>query len=464
MRSRSKGAPVSTDDGEIRQRLENLGAALGDTRLPGPDAARRRARQRSRRQAGGAVLGAVAAVAVGAIAIGGLPTLNTAPPIDPAETPTDGPTDDSTGGPTDSLLLTVDDLEESSGADELVGWSTAEVGAEPSYDCAPWIGDADHVVQRSFITPWDGRLDQIVEISTPERAEARFDEVTDSVVSCVEQAQEAAQEEFRLDEVWAIDGIGDGAWIARYWTPPWTDEGAMLVVVSIVQVGDTVTTLAEGGMAMDANLPPSHDLVRLAGERLCAASGRACSAEPAAQRVHPAPFPDQPGWLTVQDIEETSGIEGLTEGGEVQDTDGSYGFACIEVDAAADGAASVERRMYFDPVWEIGESLDQAIARFPSVSAAEDHFDRIAEEAAECGDGMSTESTGEVAGPGFRGESWRSTSEEFGTAFAFGAVVNGSAVTVLTFPAPEGFGGQDMDADQLGALLTRAGERLADLQ
>src|SRR5690606_36015145 len=113
-RSRSKGAPMSTEHGDIRRRLEDLGAALGDLQLPGPDAARRRARQRSRRQAGGAVLGAVAAVAVGVISVGGLPAANTAPPA-PAESPTGEPTIE----PSDErLVLSVDDVEAGTGDGE----------------------------------------------------------------------------------------------------------------------------------------------------------------------------------------------------------------------------------------------------------------------------------------------------------------------------------------------------------
>jgi PknH-like extracellular domain len=444
---------MSTDPMDIRRRLESLGSALGDTQLPGPDAARGRARQRSRRQAGGAVLGAVAAVAVGAIVIGGLPTLDTAPldPADPAETPT---------SESDPLVLTVDDLEASGG--DLVGWTATEPNPEPSFECAPGIGDADHVVQRSFVTSDGSRLDQIVEISTPDRAQARFDDVTESVAACVEAAVEATPDDYDLDQIWEIHGIGEDGWVARYSAPPRVDDGATLVTVSVALVGDTVTTVTQGGWAMDANAPPSDNLVRLAAERLCAASGRTCDGEPEAQRIHPPAVSDLAGWLTVEDVVQSSGIDSITDGGEIVDAEGTYGFACIEVNAAADGATSVERRSYFDPTLETVSVIDQAIAVFPSAAAAEDHFDRVAAEAGACADGPPTTVTGEVSGPGYRGISWRSTDEEFGTAFVFGAVVSGSAVSVLTFAVGSG-DDPDLDADQFGSLLSRAGERLAEL-
>src|SRR5690606_25665421 len=318
-----------------------------------------------------------------------------------------------TGEPTiepsdERLVLSVDDVEAGTGDGEPIGWREIDSAPEPSFECVPPIGDADHVIRRSFVPPDDGRLDQVVEISTPERAQARFDTITDAIRACVADAEAAGVADFQLDQVWTIEGVGDAAWIARYWAPPRVDDSLTLVTVSVALVGDTVTTIVQGGLAMDANLPPSDNLARLAAERLCAASGRDCAAEPDAQRLYPEPTPELSGWLTVADVVQLTRFDEITDVGELVDDEGTYGFACLEVDATAAGASWVRRRSYYDPLFVSDAVVDQAVARFPSATAAEAHFDRIAGDASDCDGGPpATVATGEVSGPGLRGATWR---------------------------------------------------------
>jgi hypothetical protein len=448
---------MSTEWGDLERRLRGLGSDIGGAPLPGPDAARHRARQRTRRQVAGAAVG-IAAAALGVIALGGLGPLSISQP-EPADTPT--PTPSPTGDlvePGGELALTVEDLEASSGADEPVGWRQATNPPKP-FACAPTPGDADRVIERWFETPEGGYLHQVIEISTPDRAQQRFDDLTAEITSCVQ----AGGEEFVLDQVWTIDEIGDRAWIARYWAPPRTEELATLVTISMAQVGDSLTTVSQGGLAMDANGPPDDNVASIAATRLCEATGGQCEFAGQPQRIFPEAQPDVPGWLTVDDVVAATGFDHITEGSGVADAGGDWGFACLTNNPVANGAGSVEVRTYSDPTWQTDAPVSQSIAVFPSDQQAQDHFEALVGDANACDQGDTVEEIGQVSGDGYVGVAWRSTNEEFGTSFVFGVVVNGPAVSFVSFAEDE-FLDLHLGADQAAELLDRAGQRLAGRQ
>ena len=449
---------MSTDNGDIHRRLEALGAALGDSRLPGPDAARRRARQRSRRQAGGAVLGAVAAVAVGAIAIGGLPTLDVAP-VPPAETPTGEPTTEPPAG--DSLLLTVDDLEASSGADVPVGWTAAEAPAAPSIACAPSADDAaDLLLRRSFTTPDDGLLDQFIETWTAEEAQARFNDIITEVVDCVEERNADNPDDNWMNVIWTVDGIGDDTWQADFAVEPRVGEQLTIVTITVIRTGDAITVLTQAGLGMHGHEvgPLPYEVAGVAATRLCAPAGDQCVTDPAPSRIYPPleSGDDEPGWLTVNDIASAAPFfGGVSTAGEVMGAEGIH--TCFD-DPLAAGAESFVLRSYTDPNDTSAElALYQYVATFGSNEQAEAYYAGVPKTNADC----AVEVIAEANGTGYEGTAWIS-SDEFVT-FHLGAVINGSAVSFILTTEPPGATG-DITPEQMQALLERVGVRLADLQ
>jgi len=454
-------------DSDLRRRLEGLGSDIGRAGLPGPAAARRRARQRARNQAVGAVLGAAVLVGGAVIAVA-QPTLLTAP--DPADQPSESvrppvasPT--PTPLPTDatlpnSVLLTVADIEPDG---EPIGWAETEPPAQ-GWPCVPPAPDSGRALQRHFENPEGGRIQQVVESTgTVEQAEARFAEIHDELITCVEDGT-AAGDDFRLDQVWSVTGVGDEALLVRYWAPlreePPLEGQLLLVSVSIARTGNAVTTVARGGAAMDANFPDTTDDAEAAITRLCVETGGACVTDPDQEQVYPEPAGDVPGWLTVADVSDAIGVDRITAASEVRVApDGTFGFVCFRTDARAAGATSIESRTYHDP-FDPGMGVDESIARFPSGSAARAYYDTLMAEGDSCSaePSLDVQNTGTVTGDGgLAGTTWRSTVAETESVFVYGVVVNRSAVayvsTNLDPPA---------DDDELATLLRRAGERLGE--
>jgi len=459
-------------DSDLRRRLEGLGSDAGRANLPGPAAARQRARRRARNQAVGAVLGAAVVVGGAVIAVA-QPTLLTAP--DPADQPSgtaSPPVDSLTPTPVptadaslpDSVLLTVPDIEpdgESFGWSAF-GWSETDPPAQ-AWPCVPAVPDSGRALQRNFENPEGGRIQHVVEpTDTVEQAEARFDEILDALTACVEDGT-AAGEDFRLDQVWSVTGVGDEAVLVRYWAPLREEpprEGLLLLVsMSIARTGDAVTSVARGGVAMDANLPDTTDDVEAAVTRLCAETGGPCSTDPGQEQVYPEPAGDVAGWLTAADVSSATGVDRISAASEVVIAPaGTFGFVCFRTDARAAGATSIESRTYHDP-FDPGTGVDESIARFPSGSAARAYYDTLTAEGDSCSaePSLVVQNTGAVAGDGgLAGTTWRSTVAETDSVFVYGVVVNGSTV---------GYVSTNLDStadDELATLLRLAGERLGE--
>ncbi|MGH8840858.1 MAG: hypothetical protein ACRDVO_16605 [Jiangellaceae bacterium] len=451
-------------DSDLRRRLEGLGSDAGRANLPGPAAARQRARRRARNQAVGAVLGAAVVVGGAVIAVA-QPTLLTAP--DPATSP--GETVTSSPGPTPSpspsspdvptlptsVLLQLSDIEPEG---EPIGW--AEWPGE-AWPCTPVAATSDRILQRMFVNPEAGRIEHIVEATASGQAPSRFAEIRDDLISCVESGA-ASGAEFRLDEIWVVTGVGDEAVLLRYWAPlregP-PGESQLIVSVSIARSGDAVTTVTRGGFAQDANVPDTSEDAQAAVTRLCAATGGACVTDPDQQRTYPEPAADLPGWLTVADVVEATGEDRISAAGEVLTDATGFPFVCFQTDPGATGATSVESRTFYDALDPTAISVDEYVARFPSGSAARAYYDTLTAEGDSCSaePSLVVQNTGAVAGDGgLAGTTWRSTVAETDSVFVYGVVVNGSAV---------GYVSTNLDSaadDELATLLRLAGERLGE--
>ncbi|HEU0214769.1 MAG TPA: hypothetical protein VFR13_11830 [Jiangellaceae bacterium] len=453
-------------DSDLRRRLQGLGSEVGLAGVPGPAAARARGRRRARNQAVGAVLGAAVLVGGAVIAVA-QPTLRTAPdPADqpsesvspPVATPTPSPSPTDATLP-DSVLLTVADIEPDG---EPIGWAETDPPAQ-GWPCVPPVPDSGRALQRHFENPEGGRIQQVVEpTGTVEQAEARFAEVHGELITCVGDGK-AAGDNFRLDQVWSVTGVGDEALLVRYWAPlreqPPLEGQLLLVSVSIARTGNAVTTVARGGAAMDANLPDTTDDAEAAVTRLCAETGGACVTDPDQEQVYPEPTGDVPGWLTVAEVAEVMGVDRISAASEVVVApDGSFGFVCFQTDARASGATSIESRTYHDPFDPGGVGVDEFIARFTTAAEARAYYDTLAAEGDACSaePALSVQNTGTITGD-ITGMTWRATAADSEVAFVYGLVVNGDQVAFVNV---------NLDSpsdDDIETLLALAGERLSEV-
>ena len=457
-------------DSDLRRRLQGLGSEIGPAGLPGPAAARRRARQRARNQAVGAVLGAAVLVGGAVIAVA-RPTLLTAPePAGPGDIATSSPAPSPSTSPTPtdgtpdstlprSVLLQVSDIEPEE--EEPIGWVESDRPVEP-WPCAPVAPATDRVLQRLFVNPAAGRIEHIVEATDEGQAQSRFNEIRDDLVSCVESGA-ASGADFRLDEIWAVTGVGDQAVLVRYWAPLHEDppgQGQLIVSVSIARSGDAVTTVTRGGFAQDANVPDTSEDAQAAVARLCPVTGGACVTDPDQRRIYPEPASDLPGWLTVADVAEATGADRIDTVTEVlAGAPGNFGFICFQSDAAAAGATSVESRTFHDALDPAAVGVEEVIAWFPSDTAARDHYAAVSAEGDACTaePSLDVQNTGTVdGGGGMTGTTWHATVAESDSAFLYGVVVNGSAVAYVRLDLPSA-----ADED-LARVLTLAGEHLDD--
>ncbi len=446
--------PADFDD--LRHELESLRADTRHTALPGPAAARRRARQRARNQAIAGVLGVVVIVAGGVFAFA-QPSLISAPdfansPPDTAS-PTAEPSPEPSGIPTlpASALLTAADL------DPEAGWVETEPPAEP-WPCAPQPPNGEHVLRRSFDYPdGDGRIDQVVEATTTaDEAAARLSASRDAVVSCVEEGGS----DFALDQIWSVTGVGDETILIRYWAPPRQDEARLILSITLARSGSAVTSVTHGGFVMDANEPDPTDRAEAAVGRLCSATGGACVSDIDRELVFPEPAGDVPGWLRLADVGKATGLDQVFAGDVVPVEQGWASFVCLQLTGGS-GAESFESRAYSDPLDTGGTSVQQTIARFGSDQEAGEYYTTLVAAGDVCGaePSLTVENLGGVGGPetGFDGTVWRATAEGAGTVFLYGLVINGSAVSFVDLSAASA------DEEQMRELLTLAGERLGDL-
>jgi hypothetical protein len=445
---------MSADFDNLSRELEALGADTRHVPLAGAVAARRRARQRARNQAVAGALAVVAIVAGGVFAFA-QPTFTSAPDFADSPTDTPRPTAPPTAPPLPtSVLLTTEAL------DPAADWAETDPPAEP-WPCAPTPPDDDQILRRSFsYTPGDGRIDQIVvPASTTDEAASRLTDMRLDITTCLESG------DFDLDQIWSATGIGDETILIRYWAPPREDppgEGRLIVSISLARSGPAITSVAHGGFAQDANQPDTTDHAEAAIRRLCAATGGACvSGSVAREQVFPEPAQDLPAWLTLDDVTQATGIEQIAAGAVLPVPEGSIGFVCFESNSRDAGAEVVGSRSYSNALDPGGDSVQQTIVTFGSDQAAREHYATLVAEADACGaePSLTVENLGTIGGPdtGFDSTIWRATAAGTEAVFLYGLVVTGPHVAFVDLTA------STADDQQLRALLTLAGERLADV-
>lgn len=268
-----------TEPDQLREGLRALESDLLDVRLAGPEAARRRGRQRTRHRTA-AVVGGLAIVAAAGFLnplesrTGGEP-----PPAGPATRVERTPAATSTPSIpaiTEDVLLDAADLEPLDGGWQATG--TPWAGQGP-FACAPGGAEgADEATLASFAPADEGRLDQVVErYHSPGDAEARFDEVRAAVAECAAQLDVATG---ARPEFWQLAGVGDAAWVAGYWTSETAGEARRRVEIGIVWTGTAVTHVTWGFLAEDSIEPVVTDATVAAAEKLCVAAGGACVSDP----------------------------------------------------------------------------------------------------------------------------------------------------------------------------------------
>lgn len=457
---------MNSFDDELHRQLASLDTDLAG--LPGAAAARKRGTQRTHHQLTVAALGAAAVVAVGALGIVQLdPTSAPAPATTPSETvttpdltPTASPSPSTPQADTlptvpAGALLTTEDLP---GLQE-IDW--AEVAASEPFACAPQVPDGAASVSFRNSAESDAHIDQFIEAVAPGQAGARLDTLSSGITECIE----AGGSNYRLDETWAVDGIGDETWLARYWAPPRTSDAQTLVAVSITRTGNYVSTVVQGGLAQDANAPADPELATAAATRLCGALGEECVGDITRERLFPEAAAEVAGWLGVDDVVAATGLDEITEASEVRPSDDmGWGHAGLPLDPIAAGALTSENRSYFNTLDPTGDILvTEVIARFPDAAAARAHYDALAAEAdAFQQEGDVVTNTGTFSGSGHVGTTWRSENAAVDLVFVYGVVTRGDAVAAVTHSI-SGYENRDVTPDQMRDLLDRAGQRLADL-
>lgn len=461
-----------SNDDSLSRRLSSLESDLAGISLPGPAAARRRAAERTRHQVTGGVLAGVAAVALGVLAVS--PPGFVASP-EPARTPSESPAPTTTATTTPPSAPPDEPSPDASGGDDGTSSPAVPPGAlieleylirgqespsdwveVPAGDswlpCMPAAGDRAEAI--AFEVDDYYRVDHVVE-PAGSGAEARLAELRDEITACAEGGGD-----YSLIQEWQVTGVGDEAYLLAWQGPPVTDDTTTYVEATLARSGDFVQIVVRGGEGQDYNgVPPTDDAVEVAG-RLCEVADTECPSEPEREQLYPEPVGDLPGWLAVDDLAEV-GLTELTQGGDVADDSSEagpadYGYVGLERDPFADGAASLERRSYVDPLELGGAELTQLRARFPDPEAARAHYEALVAEADRfTQEGDVITNTGTIAGDGYDGTTWRMESP--GVVFVYGAAVSGDVVTVLVHLVGME---ADVGADQVRQLLDLAAQRI----
>ena len=269
-----------TEPDQLQRSLRALESDLHHVQLAGPEAARHRGRQRSRRRAAGIAGGLAIVVAAGILGpLESFPGAGGPSPVSPAtqveRTPAT-PAPPSTPAITEDVLLDASDLVPQDG--EWQASDTPWAGQGP-FACAQGAAEhADEAMLASLAPADEGRLDQVVEqYRSPADAEARFAEIRDAVIDCAAELDVATG---GRPEFWRLTGVGDAAWIAGYWTSESTGDARRRVEIGLVRTGTAVTHVTWGFLAQDSIEPVVTDPTVAATEKLCLAAGAACVSDP----------------------------------------------------------------------------------------------------------------------------------------------------------------------------------------
>jgi hypothetical protein len=280
-------------DQELQGRLQSLNSDLAEARMAGPTAARKRAAQRTRRQATTSVLAGVAAVAIATVIIfrPTLPGTDEAPPaVTPSETSTEEPTDTPTPTPTPTTdatipgdaLMTAEDIEDTWEAGPL--WEPGE----PSGDeiaCIPNLSDIGVQHERATFTRdadgigYTAQATHDIVLTTPGGAADAFTTLRERITQC---APERDDDFPRLIEQSDGSGLGDEAWLIRYFAEiPGEDLFAWKVNIALVRESDAISMTVVYWADTEVHEPPDMETPVNAAERMCEAMfGGSCVDDP----------------------------------------------------------------------------------------------------------------------------------------------------------------------------------------
>lgn len=476
-------------DDFIRRQLASLRSDVDGLSVPGPAAARKRAAQRTRHQVTGTALAGVAAVAAAAVGIT-QPTLFTAPePVDPSvtdtvtvmppstppssapttpSTPPSEPTNDPTGTdepdspPPEAALLIVDDVV--GDPPDTRTWTEVPPPAAP-VDCAPPTPDG--ALEIHFEANRDGgpasqRVDQFVEAT--DFPEQRIADLAAQIQDCVTSAEQE-NDRYGLVDIWPVTGAGDEAWIGRYWAPmvPPSEDVSLMVTVQMVRHGSYVSVVVDSHGAQDVAGGPQLDRITTAATRLCEALGTTCVDSPThGSRIYPELSGHVAGWMDPQEVGAVLDLPQIGDAPLLAHDGQGWAHQGLPVDPAADGAETIEWRIYVAPADDGGPTVDHKIATFPDAAAAKAHYDRLvaAADAFVVPNGYVLTNTGGLNENGFEAMTWRLEDPAAdGHVEVYGAVVQGDAVSVV-YHRTDFYEQRDVTADQMHRLLRLAGEGL----
>lgn len=455
-------------DSDLQRGLESLSSDAGHIGLPGPAAARRRARQRTRNQATGAVLGAVAIVASGVFAFA-QPTLSSAPdyagpPPSESATPTESATPSDTPTPTHDVPgITPDALLRAADLSPILDSDWQESGPLPDADlgvCSDALPGGE--LTRWFVPTaqeashrWNGAF-QVIEPHTDETATtAAYAALRDTYEQCA-----AAKEQAQFHDSYTVGAVGDEAYAIVMGVPAEADFGRELAI-GVARSGTVVTRVIRQ-VAVQETGPPELIVADLATavNRICTTpAGGACAGEPEIDRI-PQNTTGTPGYLSPDDAARVLGTPGVWEVAlEPTDVgDGGHRHVCAVFDDVPGMEATQYTLVTLDAgVPEPARSVTQSVLTFPDEESAISAADQMTAGFDACGQAQPQLEVSPVTD-----QVWLvGISDSVDPPPWWGLARRGSVVTLVEIRVPEADGVTDEDAV---SLVDLAGERLADLE
>jgi hypothetical protein len=305
--------------------------------------------------------------------------------------------------------------------------------------------------------PRAGALQVVEQSRTPEAARAGYAEMMSWYTTC-------EQPGVHLVETLDLRGVGDegGLVVLREVSGAWSTVG-------VARTGTLSTAVVATTYGAEP-IGPRRLAHSMAGSiaALCTVGNGSCAADPTVTRVPPVPLEDNPGLLAELDLPPVPGLPwpwvGTTPTRALRNPSQT---ACDQARFTADQRPRA--RVFVIPEARQLPSrfgLSETVARFSGPRAAERFMTATVDRVEDCPDrelNATVSGAGSFAAGGMPVRIWRFGFELSGgpsAEFRVGLVRRGPAIAQVTLtPA----GDYDLTDEQFGALLVRAGERLATL-
>jgi hypothetical protein len=486
---------MSSEWGDLENGLAGLDGEVSGADLPGPDAARTRARQRTRRRTASVALAAVVVLAGGGLAVGQLAGVNSAEvqpagPSDGSPTPTEPAptTSPDDGDPTESpdvdneppvafldpdeLSPMIDPADGSEvtwvGSDDPLPDLGLDTCATPDFDLGGdrrWYIPERPVSDFSDIAPndadggrWDGATQLIVEPGDPAQA---FQVLRDSYQGCASTASndpDVGQVAGYVDA--PFTGIGDDAYIVGLLIETEDDEFGRTMLVGVARTGDYVTVVIRQDARQAIGPLSGRDAITPMGVDLAAAVNKLCElpdgGECATDPVFDDPIFEDPEidpelheladepLLTDDDVNPVGTYDGFVRSESTGPSDTLYDLLCLSEFSAADGERTETGGWNHDS----GAWLTEVVRETPedgSATALIETYESLPDQCGEQNEGreQTVNQPQEIAvGGADQARAWTVTTEpipdDLGTEPFFGGVGmarNANIIVVITFAA-----------------------------